>query len=172
VTGWLLTQLPRAMTGNLLIQAFVDAAEHTGDSVRAQLDALEYQLDPHLASPEMLVYLAGWLGFPLDRLDEPTFHRPLLRAVGQLLVHRGTKAAVRELLTELTGGPVSVEDSGGVFGPNEQVPEQNLTVRAELSRIGPIRPERLVAIIERELPIGARLELVVPHSGEHRDGQA
>jgi phage tail-like protein len=172
VNGWLLAQLPRAMTGNLLVQAFVDAAEHTGDSVRVQLDGLEYQLDPDLASPQMLIYLGSWLGFPLDALDDPAFHRPLLRAVGRLLMQRGTKAAVRELLTQLTGGPVSVEDGGGVFGPGQQVPEENPTVRVELSRIGPISPERLAAIIERELPIGARLELIVPHDGEHQERQA
>jgi phage tail-like protein len=171
VNGWLLAQLPRAMTGNLLVQAFVDAAEHTGDSVRVQLDALEYQLDPDLASPQMLIYLGGWLGFPLDALDDPAFHRPLLRAVGRLLMQRGTKAAVHELLTQLTGGPVSVEDGGGVFGPGQQVTEENPTVRVELSRIGPISPERLAAIIERELPIGARLELIVPHDGEHQERQ-
>jgi phage tail-like protein len=171
VNGWLLAQLPRAMTGNLLVQAFVDAAEHTGDSVRVQLDGLEYQLDPDLASPQMLIFLGGWLGFPLDALDDPAFHRPLLRAVGRLLMQRGTKAAVRELLTQLTGGPVSVEDGGGVFGPGQQVLEENPTVRVELSRIGPISPERLAGIIERELPIGARLELIVPHDGEHQERQ-
>jgi phage tail-like protein len=169
VTGWLLAQLPRAMSANLLVQAFVDAAEHTGDSVRDQLDALEYQLDPDLASPQMLIYMGGWLGFPLDPLDDPALHRPLLRAIGRLLVQRGTKAAVRELLTQLTGGPVTVEDGGGVFGPGQNVPEPNLTVRVELSRIGPVSPERLAAIIERELPIGARLELIVPHEGEYRE---
>jgi phage tail-like protein len=172
VNGWLLAQLPRAMTGNLLVQAFVDAAEHTGDSVRVQLDGLEYQLDPDLASPQMLTYLGGWLGFPLDPLDDPAFHRPLLRAVGRLLMRRGTKAAVRELLTQLTGGTVSIEDGGGVFGPGQQVPEENPTVRVELSRIGPISPERLAAIIERELPIGAGLELIVPPDGEHQERQA
>jgi phage tail-like protein len=158
------------MTGNLLVQAFVAAAEHTGDSVRCQLDALEYQLDPDLASPEMLIYLGGWLGFIFDPLDTPAVDRPLLRAIGKLLVKRGTKEGVRELVEQLTGGEVSIEDGGGVFGPGQDVPEQDLTVRVEISRLGPARKERLRAIIERELPIGARLDLIVP-DGEHRERQ-
>jgi phage tail-like protein len=170
VTGWLLARLPRGMTGNLLVQAFVAAAERTGDSVRSQLDALEYQLDPNLASPEMLIYLGGWLGFLFDPLDTPAVHRPLLRAIGKLLVKRGTKEGVRELVEQLTGGDVSIEDGGGVFGPGQDVPEQDLTVRVEISRLGPVRKERLRAIIERELPIGARLDLIVP-DGEHRERQ-
>ena len=168
MTGWLLAQLPRALSGNPVIQGFVDAAEHTGDSVRAHLDAVEYQLDPDLASAEMLTYLAGWLGFPLDRLDEPAMHRPLLRALGRLLPHRGTKQALAELLAELTGGPVTITDGGGVYGPGQEVPQEDLTVRVELSRIGPVSRDRLLAIGERELPIGARLELILPPD----DGQA
>jgi phage tail-like protein len=170
VTGWLLAQLPRAMTGNLLVQAFVAAAEHTGDSVRSQLDVLEYQLDPELASPEMLIYLGGWLGYLFDPLDTPAVHRPLLRAVGKLLVKRGTKEGVRELVKQLTGGEVSIADGGGVFGPGQDVPEQDLTVRVEISQLGPVSEKRLRAIIEQELPIGARLDLIMP-DGEHPEGQ-
>ena len=67
-----------------------------------------------------------------------------------------------ELLAELTGGPVRVIDGGGVWGPGEAVPPENPTVRAELSRLGPVSPERLTAIVKRELPIGVELDLVVP----------
>jgi hypothetical protein len=118
----------------------------------------------------MLIYLGGWLGFLFDPLDTPAVHRPLLRAIGKLLVKRGTKEGVRELVEQLTGGDVSIEDGGGVFGPGQDVPEQDLTVRVEISRLGPVRKERLRAIIERELPIGARLDLIVP-DGEHRERQ-
>lgn len=162
MSGWLLAQLPRAMSGNTLVQAFVAAGEGVGDSLRAELDALEYQLDADLASPEMIAYLAGWLGFPLDRLDDPALHRPLLRALGRLLVHRGTETALSELLSELTGGPVRISDGGGVFGPGQDIPAQAYVVRAELSRVGPVDRDRLVAIVERELPIGVRLELISP----------
>lgn len=162
MNGWLLAQLPRAMSGNELVQAFVGAAEHTGDSIRLQLAALEYQLDPDLASPEMLAYLASWLGFSLDRLDESSLHRPLLHALGRIVSHRGSKAAVAELLAKLTGGPVTVTDGGGVFGPDEDVPAEDLTVHAELTQLGPVGRDRLVAMVKPELPIGASLTLVVP----------
>lgn len=161
MNGWLLAQLPRAMTGSTVVRAFVEAAEGAGDSFRTQLDGLEWQLDADLAPPEMITYLAGWLGFSLDRLDDPALRRPLLRALGRQLVHRGTPAALVELLTELTGGPVIVTDGGGVFAPGQEVPAETGVVRAELSRLGPVDVERLRAIVARELPIGVRLELVL-----------
>jgi phage tail-like protein len=170
MSGWLQAQLPRAMGGNALVEAFVDAAEGIGDSIRVRLDGLEYQLDPDLAPPEMLAYLAGWLGFPLDRLDDASLHRPLLRAIGRLLAYRGTKDALAELLAELTGGPVRVRDGGGVWGPGETMPPANPVVRAELSRIGPVSEDRLAAIAARELPIGAVLELVVPTGAQTGGG--
>lgn len=171
MSGWLLGQLPRAMSGNPVVQAFVAAAEHTGDSLRAELDGLEHQLDADLATPEMLAYLAGWLGFPLDRLDDPALHRPLLRALGRLLLRRGTPGALRALFAELTGGPVEVQDGGGVFRPGEPVPPESRAVRIELSRVGEIDAERLTAIAEQELPVGVRLELVLP-AGPQREGRS
>lgn len=161
MNGWLLAQLPRVMTDNAVVQAFVEAAEGAGDSFRAELDGLEWQLDAELASPEMISYLAGWLGFPLDRLDDPALRRPLLRALGRQLAHRGTPGALVELLEQLTGGSVSLTDGGGVFTPGQGVPAATDVVRAELSRLGPVDLDRLRAIVERDLPIGVRLELVL-----------
>jgi phage tail-like protein len=153
VTGWLVAQLPRVMAADRVVQAFAEAAEGAGDSFRGQLDGLEWQLDADLAPPDMISFLAGWLGFPLDRLDDPALRRPLLRALGHQLARRGTPGALAGLLEQLTGGPVVVTDGGGVFGPGRPVPAPSTVVRAEL--------DRLRAIVERELPIGVRLELVV-----------
>jgi phage tail-like protein len=162
VNGWLLAQLPRVMSSNDVVRGFVGAAEGTSNSIRSQLDVLEYQLDTHLASPEMLRYLAAWLGFPLDRMDSPDLHRPLLRALGEVLPRRGTKGSLEKLLVALTGGSATVTETGGVFGPGERVPASRPVVRVELSRVGPIGPRRLRAILERELPIGVQLEVVPP----------
>ena len=115
MNGWLLAQLPRAMNANPLVEAFVDAAERIGDSIRAELDGLEYQLDPDLASPEMLAYLAGWLGFrSIGSMTRPSS----AAAAGARPAPRvsGTKRAVAELLAELTGGPVRSPTAAGCGG--------------------------------------------------------
>ena len=102
--------------------------------------------------------------------SRPCTGRCSARSAG-LLPHRGTKQALAELLAELTGGPVTITDGGGVYGPGEEVPREDLTVRVELSRIGPVSRDRLLAIGERELPIGARLELILPPDGGQAGGQ-
>ena len=145
VTGWLLAQLPRAMNGNPLVQAFVDAAEHTGDSVRAQLDALEYQLDPDLASPEMLAYLAGWLGFPLDSAGRSGHSTGRCSAPSA-----GCCAPWHQAGRWPSCWPSSPEGrsgrstAAGSLVPARMSRAENLTVRVELSRIGPVSPERLL----------------------------
>jgi phage tail-like protein len=166
VNGWLVSQLPGVLGQNALAAAFAGAAEGVGNSLRQQADAIEHQLDPDLASPAMLTFLASWLGFPLDRFDDPDFHRPLLRTVGRLHRLRGTKAALTELLMVLTGGPVTVSEAGGVFGPGVATPAYDPVVRVQLSQAGPLGQERVLAIIRRELPIGVRLELMPIGGGD------
>ena len=156
--GWLLAQLPRAMGRSELVAAFAGAGEEIGDSIRGRIDAVEHQLDPELAGSEMLVFLAGWLGFAIDSFDDPDIYRPFVRRIGRLLRYRGTKTALTELLEVLTGGPVTVEDPGGVFAPGPVPPVGGRRVRVRLSQPGPLGRERLMAVLARELPVGVSVE--------------
>jgi phage tail-like protein len=119
VTGWLLAQLPRAMRQDQVLAGFVRACEEIGDSVRERVSLVEHELDVDLASPEMLRYLAAWLGVQLDGTpdaDDPLAReseRQLIRAVGRSLGWRGTRRGMETLLEALTDGRVEVADSGG-----------------------------------------------------------
>ncbi|MFD1051969.1 hypothetical protein ACFQ1S_43605, partial [Kibdelosporangium lantanae] len=64
--GWLLEQLPAGMRRDRVIAGFVRAFEEIGDSVREQVTDIEYELDVNLASPEMLAYMASWIGVDID----------------------------------------------------------------------------------------------------------
>lgn len=170
MSGWLLAQLPQVMSADPVIAAFTGAAEEVADTLRQQVDTLEHQLDPDLATPEMLIYLAGWLGYSLDALDNPSFHRPLLRTLGKVHRWRGTKMAIGRLAAGLTGGAVRVRDQGGVFGPGESLPPASSVVQIEVAQFGPLGRDRLQAVIERELPIGVRAELLLTQGMGGGDG--
>lgn len=158
-TGWLTRQLPGALQRERVVTAFVGSGEEIADTIRFQLDALDAQLDPELASPRMLAYLAGWLGFAADASDDEAMLRRLVGRLGMIMRSRGTAWALGELLELLTGAPVRVVDPGGVFGPGSTVPPHESTVRIEVAQFGPLGAERLTAIARAELPVGLLLEI-------------
>ena len=165
MTGWLVSQLPRAMAADPLTAGFVNGCEEIADSVRDRVSSVEHEVDVDLASPEMLSYLAGWLGIQLeavaasDDADARAAQRRLIRAVGQVLGWRGTRRAVETLLEALTGARVEVMDSGGVFGARDVPPPQDDVVRVVLSSTGGLSERQIRAFLADELPVTARVEL-------------
>ncbi|GAA3152111.1 hypothetical protein [Streptomyces echinatus] len=173
MSGWLLAQLPQAMIRDQVLAGFVLGCEETVDSVVQHLDDLESKLDIELASPEMIAYLAGWLGIELQALtvadseEGRIAQRRLIRAVGQNLGRRGTAIGLETLLAALTGGRADVSDSGGIFGPDDPVPAPDPTVRIKLDQAGRLSERQIRAVIENELPIGVRYTLTI-HGGGTR----
>lgn len=171
MSGWLLSQLPQAMIRDRVLAGFVLGCEETVDSVGHHLDDLEYTLDIELASPEMVAYLAGWLGIELQALtladgeEGLVAQRRLIRAVGENLGRRGTAIGLETLLGALTGGRAEVSDSGGVFGPDDPVPAQDHLVRVVLDHTGRLSERQVRAVIEDELPIGVGYSLAVRSGG-------
>jgi phage tail-like protein len=166
--GWLLDQLPAAMRRDRVIAGFVRAFEEIGDSVREQVTDVEYELDVNLSSPEMLAYMASWIGVDVDAAmvasDDPDVRdaqRRLIRAVGQALVWRGTRRGLETLLEALTDSRVDVIDAGGVFGPRDVVPPPADVVVVELDHTGLLTRQQVMAFLAEELPIGVRVDLRV-----------
>ncbi|WP_031077816.1 hypothetical protein [Streptomyces sp. NRRL S-118] len=171
MSGWLLAQLPQVMVRDPLLAAFVLGCEETVDSVGHHLDDLEYMLDMELASPEMLAYLASWLGIELQALtvadseEGRAAQRRLIRAVGENLGRRGTAVGLETLLGALTGSRAEVSDSGGVFGPDDRIPAADNTVRVVLDHTGRLSERQIKAVIEEELPIGVGYTLTIRSGG-------
>ncbi|MFG1609220.1 hypothetical protein [Actinoplanes sp. NPDC049265] len=160
---WLLAQLPQVMARDRVLAAFVTGCQQITDSVRAQIDDLEHEIDVDLASPEMLAYLSSWLAVevrPAATVAELTAQRRLLRAVGRVLLSRGTATGLEGLLAGLTGAQVTVHDSGGVSLPGEPDPPGG-DVQIELTSLGLNDAEQVHAMIREELPVGVGYRLTV-----------
>jgi phage tail-like protein len=162
--GWLLGQLPQVMARDQVIAGFVHAAQEVADGLRDRMESVEHELDVDLAAPEMLTFVASWLGVPAEALpDEPErdAQRRLIRAVGQVLGWRGTRRGVEVLLEALTGARADVSDSGGVFGRNDPLTPAQDVVRISLTHTGGLSEQQILAFLADELPVGARVELHV-----------
>jgi phage tail-like protein len=175
--GWLLAQLPAELGRDQVVAGFVRAFEEIADSVRDQVDDIEHELDVNLASPEMLSYLASWVGLDIDvsrvASDDPNTRiaqRRMIKSVGQALVWRGTRRGVETLLEALTDSRVDVIDTGGVFGPGETVPRPSDEVVVELDHTGLLTRNQVLAFLAEELPVGVRVDLRVrsEKDGERR----
>lgn len=174
-SGWLLNQLPAVMIRDRVISGWVRAFEEIGDTLREQVDDIEYELDVNLASPEMLSYLASWVDIAIDAAQAASddtvvrdVQRRLIRAVGKALVWRGTRRGLETLLEALTDSRVDVIDSGGVFAPDEQIPSGGDTIIVELDHTGLLTRQQVLAFIAEELPVGVLVDLRVRSEGGAR----
>jgi phage tail-like protein len=82
--------------------------------VIATLDNLEAYVDPLLAPEDFLGWLAGWVGVTVNENAPVELHRATVARAASLHRMRGTVAGLRTSLELLTGGDVTVSDSGGV----------------------------------------------------------
>ncbi|GAA2610702.1 phage tail protein [Paractinoplanes durhamensis] len=170
--GWLVEQLPRVMATDPVLRDFVTAFEQTHDTVRERIDAIEFQMDTGLASPEMLSYLGSWLGVMLEPTDPAEYRRSLVREVGKLLGWRGTRYGVEALLQAATGARVTVIDAGGIFGRNDKVPAPDPVVVVQMDHTGHLTERQVMAFLQSELPLGSKIQLDVRFQPQPARGRA
>ncbi len=161
MSGWLLDQLPPVLAQDRVVGGFVLALEQIADSVRERVDGVEHQLDVDLAGPEMLAYVAAWLGVTLEPSETGERQRALVRAAGETVRWRGTRYGVERMLEAATGSRVVVRDAGGVFGQAERLGPPDPVVHVRLDGTGGLTEQQVRSLLEQELPVGARLELQV-----------
>ncbi|MFF3641079.1 phage tail protein [Streptomyces sp. NPDC002564] len=110
------------------------------------LDNLPAYLDPGLAPPDFLVWLASWVGIDID----PTWPEELRRAVVGRAVElhrwRGTRRGLAELLRLGLGAGVEIRDGGGARWTTAAAPESPPPATGELLvRAWPVSTEHLDA---------------------------
>jgi phage tail-like protein len=149
------------MAGDPVLRGFVTAFEEVADTVSERIDSIEHQMDSGLATPEMLQFLASWLGVELEPTDPAEYRRTLVGEVGRLLGWRGTAYGMEALLAAATGSRVTVTDSGGIFGRRDEAPAADPTVVVQLDHTGHLSERQVLGFLESELPLGASIRLDV-----------
>jgi len=121
--GYMRRGLPAIYQDGRLVMSFVGALERVLDPLVALLDSLDHHFDPDLAPPDLLEFLAAWLGIELDEAWPEDRRREIVRRAGELHRRRGTRSglelALRISFPEL---PLRVEDAGGVSWSLEPPP--------------------------------------------------
>jgi phage tail-like protein len=158
MTGWLVDQLPRALSQDPFTQRFVTIFQEIGDSVRSQVDALEYYVDVDDAPPEFVRWLGSWLNVTVDASQASDRQRAIVREAGRTFAQRGTVSGLRSLLEAITGAEVSVVDGGGIW-PAGQAPYNPGRMLVRLTTAGGIPEGQLYQLVEAEVPIGISFEI-------------
>jgi len=140
--------------------------------VFATLDCLAAYFDPGTAPPDVLDWLAGWVGFHVDGEWSEERRRQLVRAAADLHAWRGTPRAVRDIVQMTTGEVPEIDEPGGTTwsqDPDTPLPgrrQPELVVRLRVADPAAVDQPRLSAAVAIVAPahIPWRIE-VLPSDG-------
>ena len=134
------------------------------------LDNFDAYLDPRIAPPDFLEWLAGWIGVELDETWTLDRRRDLVLHAVDLYRWRGTARGLAEAVAVFTGTEPEIVDSGGVSwstGPENELPgsaEPRVVVRFTAEDSPAIDRVRVEALIAAAKPahVIAEIELEGP----------
>ncbi|WBQ06502.1 phage tail protein I [Kribbella sp. CA-293567] len=106
--------LPAVFQEDDLLMRFTGAIDLLIAPAISTLDCLAAYVDPALAPPDYLGWLATWVGIELDETWPVEQQRAAITEAVALHRGRGTVGGLRRQLELATGGEVEVLDSGGV----------------------------------------------------------
>lgn len=105
-------QLPGVYQGETVVEAFCAALDDVLAPVVLTLDSMPAYLDPQTTPPDMLVWLAAWLGIDIDAASPVADQRALVRAGVEVLRWRGTAKGLRATIRLETGLDADIVDTG------------------------------------------------------------
>jgi len=115
--------LPALLQEDPLLMRFTEAIDEVLAPAISALDCLAAYVDPALAPPDYLGWLAGWVGIDLDETWPVELQRAEIARAVTLHRGRGTVDGLRQQLELVTGGQVEVVDTGGISWSVEPVDE-------------------------------------------------
>jgi phage tail-like protein len=148
-------QLPAMFQEDDFAQRFVSALDEVIAPVLSTLDCMDAYLDPTLAPPDFLPWLAGWTGADLDETWSEEQQREVLASTARLHERRGTVQGLHEVLRLATGFEPEIDDSGGAAWsptPGADLPgreEVHLRVRV---RGEDLSEKRIAGLVAEHVP--------------------
>ena len=158
---WLLDQLPVGMVQDDFFRRFVGIFQEVATSYVDAADGVEHVADPAVVPAPLLPWLGSWLGTEvIDASLDVDTQRRLVMAAGRTMAWRGTRRGLTEWLHVLTGGPVLIDDPGGVHREGES-PQRAPVVRIRVISTGWLPEDEFTDLVRAELPAHVGLELFV-----------
>ncbi|HZM76556.1 MAG TPA: phage tail protein [Candidatus Limnocylindrales bacterium] len=149
-------RLPSVFREDAFTVRFVSAFDGLLAPVFTALDCLEGYLDPTLAPPDFVAWLAGWVAVDLDETWSDQQQRRLVAQAVALHRWAGTLRGLTEQIRVLIGGDVVVTDSGGcAWSPTaaSALPGRDgASVHVRVTSTEPVEPARLRAVLSACLP--------------------
>lgn len=162
---WLLAQLPVGMVEDDFFVRFVSIFQELAGSIMDGVDNLENVVDVTVAPEPMVRWLASWIGVDvIDGSLPGPLQRKIVQASARMLAWRGTRRGLRQFLELVSGGPVEIDDGGGVF-PEGGAPTGPPWVRMRVASTGWLPEAGFVTLVRDEVPAHVDVELWV---GERR----
>jgi phage tail-like protein len=106
-------ELPAALQEDEFCQRLVTAFDEVLAPVFTTLDCLDTYLDPELAPPDFVDWIAGWVGVDIDETWTLERRRTLIEQAVALYRVRGTAAGLAAHIQLYSGVSPEMEDSGG-----------------------------------------------------------
>lgn len=149
-------RLPAVLQEDEFLQRFVQAFDEALAPIFLTLDTLASYVDPRLAPPDFLTWLAEWVGIEVDDTWSQERRREIVAGAAAMHRGRGTPEGIASAVRLAVGGRVSVADNGGsawsaVPGgelPGSAAPHLTVTVRtADPSSVDRTRLDRAVTAV-------------------------
>jgi phage tail-like protein len=158
---WLVGQLPMGMLDDDLFVRFTSTFQEVATSLVEGADNIANVVDVTVAPAELVRWLGTWIGLEsVDSSLDELLQRRLVRQAGRDLAWRGTRRGLEEFLGVVTGGPVVVEESGGI-GRDGQLGERTPRVTLRVSSTGWMSSDDFVTLVSDEIPANVLFEVYV-----------
>ena len=159
---WLVGQLPMGMLDDGFYVRFVSLFQEMASSLLAGVDNIPNVVDTAVAPVPALAWLGSWLGVSwVDSSLPEALQRRVVRQAGKALAWRGTRRGLVTVLEAVTGGPVTVEDSGSVRPGTGGTPAPDPAVEVTVASTGWMSDEDFVELVADEVPAPVRLTVRV-----------
>lgn len=164
-------QLPAAFQEDEFCQRMMLAFDEMLAPVFNTLDCFDAYLDPALAPPDFVDWLAGWVGVDIDETWTPERRRRLIEEAVVLYRIRGTAAGLAAHVQLYAGATPQIEENGACGWSqtaNSEMPgsaQPRLSVRLAVDDDAGVRRSTVARIIDASRPAHVPFELEIVAGG-------